>query len=127
MSVSNIAASQGSCLNVGGVIICNIGNLATGAAAYVTILVSASNPVAQIDTLTNGAAAYSSVFDLTPFNNSGTVYTVVFRDTVGDGVPDFWRQLYFGGAGDTTNAAFALRQCCISKPVPSALTRMAWS
>ena len=33
-------------------------------------------------------------------------YTVLStRDTVGDGIPDWWRALYFGGDGTTTNAA----------------------
>ena len=40
---------------------------------------------------------------------TGTVVAVA-RDSVGDGLPDWWRALYFGGNGKTTNslsAAFA--------------------
>jgi hypothetical protein len=33
------------------------------------------------------------------------VYDHDQRDTVGDGIPDWWRAQYFGGAGTTTNAS----------------------
>jgi hypothetical protein len=39
-----------------------------------------------------------------PINTNLFAYTVVPRDSVGDGIPDWWRAQYFGGTGTTTNA-----------------------
>jgi autotransporter-associated beta strand protein len=41
-------------------------------------------------------------------NTAGQVRLVAsWLDSVGDGVPDYWRQQYFGGSGKTTNALSA--------------------
>ncbi len=36
-------------------------------------------------------------------NLASTSFQVSLPDSVGDGIPDWWRQLYFGGDGSTTN------------------------
>ena len=71
--------------------------------------------------VTNNLATYipsvgysgTDTFTFAAYNGSndtalatGTV-TVVARDSVGDGVPDWWRALHFGGDGKTTNAVSA--------------------
>jgi hypothetical protein len=37
-------------------------------------------------------------------NLASVMFQVSLPDSVGDGIPDWWRQLYFGGDGSTTNS-----------------------
>ncbi len=59
-----------------------------------------SNITAGIHTL-KAIALYNDAFAVTSTPSTVTVYA----DTVGDGIPDLWRQNYFGGTGQTTNSA----------------------
>jgi hypothetical protein len=42
--------------------------------------------------------------DLVASNQVGASFQVSLPDSVGDGIPDWWRQLYFGGDGSSTNS-----------------------
>jgi hypothetical protein len=37
-------------------------------------------------------------------NLAGASFQITLPDSVGDGIPDWWRQLYFGGDGSSTNS-----------------------
>lgn len=97
-------ASTGSCTTNGGVLVCNLGTLANGATASVSVVLLALNPTAQISVLTNRAAVSAGTSDPVATNDSASANVVVFKDSLGDGVPDFWRQQHFGSA-TTTNAS----------------------
>jgi uncharacterized repeat protein (TIGR01451 family) len=78
---NSVTASQGTCtrttttnpLPKGGTLTCSLGNLANGASAAVTIVVTATTP----DTLTNTASVSGNEADPSPGNNSATATTTV--------------------------------------------------
>jgi glucose/arabinose dehydrogenase len=41
---------------------------------------------------------------LSQYATSGAIYRIVGKDSVGDSIPDWWRQQYFGGSGTSTNS-----------------------
>ncbi len=76
-------------------------NSASGAIAYTAVSNYAGPDIFTFyvnDGLTNGAAATVSV-------------TVAYLDSVGDGIPDWWRLRYFGVAASTNN-----RSCASADP-----------
>ncbi len=73
VSVLTISPSQGTATNIGSVVTCNVGSLAGGASASVTLTVVPSAP----GTLTNAVTAFASQSELTPANNSASVATVI--------------------------------------------------
>jgi len=64
---------QGSCSQAGGAVTCNLGDMASGASATVSIVVTTTAP----GTLTNSATATSDTLDLNPANNSASEGTTV--------------------------------------------------
>jgi len=85
--------------------------------AAVTFNVTAGPNLGQSGTATtsaSGQASFSYTGSTTPGTDriranslgaSGTATNVwIAPDTVGDGIPDWWRAQYFGGDGSTTNA-----------------------
>jgi hypothetical protein len=50
----------------------------------------------------------------------GALYRIVAHDSVGDGVPDWWRQQYFGGAGTSTNS----QSCAARDPDGDGMTNL---
>jgi uncharacterized repeat protein (TIGR01451 family) len=101
VSVVSAIATAGTCTNVGGIITCSLGNLASNAAATVTI-VGTVTAASDITSIINTASVSATQFDPNPTNNAATVALTVYLDSVGDGIPDWWRQQYFGGSGATT-------------------------
>jgi hypothetical protein len=71
--------SQGSCtgpaVGTNGPVTANLGTLASGSTATVTIVVNVTAPAGS--TLTNTAVVTSAVTDPNPANNSGTTSTTV--------------------------------------------------
>lgn len=67
--------SQGTCSEAGGVVTCDLGTLASGAAATITIVVSTDEEA----TLTNLAEASSDALDLDPANNLDAEDTTVIQ------------------------------------------------
>jgi uncharacterized repeat protein (TIGR01451 family) len=64
-------SSQGSCTNLSGVVVCNLGMLASGAQATNTIIIK---PIVQ-GTITNVASVTGSQSDFNPLNNTATALT----------------------------------------------------
>ena len=73
VSVLTISPSQGSATNVGATVMCNVGTLAPGASASVTLTAVASVP----GVLTNVVTASASQTELSPANNTASVVTTV--------------------------------------------------
>lgn len=67
------SSSQGSCTVSGGVVTCNLGTLANGASANVTIMVSPTTPGRK----TNTAQVSTTTFNDDPANNTASVTTRV--------------------------------------------------
>ena len=61
-----------------GTVTCNFGNMASGAAATVTITVQILSKLPNKDSITNTAVVSSSNFDPNPANNSASVKTLIF-------------------------------------------------
>ncbi len=95
VSVESAIASAGTCTNIGGVVVCSLGDMASNGVATITIVGSPSAPV-NITNITNTATVNSGVTDLVLSNNTASATTTVWLDSVGDGIPDWWRQQYFG-------------------------------
>ncbi len=95
VSVVSAIASTGTCTNIGGVVVCSLGDMTSNGVATITI---AGSPSATIDitNITNTATVSSGVSDPAPSNNTASATTTVWLDSVGDGIPDWWRQQYFG-------------------------------
>lgn len=143
-------ASAGGCVFTNGSIICDLGALAAGATATADILLTPSNQPPLIFAITNDAIVKTIVGDSALTNNAASAVVIVYKDSVGDGIPDWWRDQHFGGGGtnitstncaacdpdgdgrtnleefqsDTTptNAASLLRIVALSNEPPSALT-----
>jgi uncharacterized repeat protein (TIGR01451 family) len=100
--VTFLAASttQGSCAtDAVNNVIADIGPLALGAGAILqcTVRLPAVTPADYTNTLTVTAAE----IDLDAGNNTSLLVTTVALDSVGDGIPDWWRALYsVSAAGD---------------------------
>jgi hypothetical protein len=60
-----------------GAVICNFGNMASGAAATVTMTVQTLTKLPNKDTITNTAVVSSPNFDPNPANNSASVTTLI--------------------------------------------------
>lgn len=73
-SFVSATVTQGSCSESGGIVTCNIGTLANGAAATATIRVNAPG---TSQSLTNTASASATETDPTSGNNSATAITAV--------------------------------------------------
>ncbi len=102
MTFLSATASQGACTNTGNLITCSLGGLASNATATVTI-VGAPSAANTITNLLNTATVAANEFDPATSNNTATATVTVYLDSVGDGIPDWWRQQYFGN-GATTNS-----------------------
>lgn len=72
--VSTSVSPGGSCTNLPGCVVCNIGNLAVGGGSTVTIIVA---PVPAALSFTNKVAVTGFELDGNPVNNSATVITSV--------------------------------------------------
>ena len=96
--------TQGAWTNAGGNLICNFGTLAAGASATALISVTPQNPASATGTVVNTATLAPRPADPYTANNTASLTTTVYADTVGDSIPDWWRQQYFGGTGQITNA-----------------------
>lgn len=72
-------ASQGSCSEAGGIVTCNLGDLAASATATVEIVVTVDPTTAHGATLTNTAEVTSNEEDPNPSNNTATEETGVIR------------------------------------------------
>jgi uncharacterized repeat protein (TIGR01451 family) len=100
------ATTQGSC-STGAVnhLIADIGSLALNAAATIqcTVRLAGAAPASYNNTLTVTGAEP----DPNAANNTSGLVVSVALDSVGDGIPNWWRQLYFGGYGTRTNALSA--------------------
>jgi len=72
---SNATPSVGTCTNVSGVLTCDFGTLAYGAAATVSVVVTPTNPA--VASACSSVSATNSVLDPVPANNSATVCTPV--------------------------------------------------
>ncbi|MBM3860790.1 MAG: DUF11 domain-containing protein [Verrucomicrobia bacterium] len=106
--VTFLAASttQGSCAtDAVNNVIANIGTLDLGAGATIqcTVRLPGVTPATYNNTLTVTAIET----DPNTANNTNRLVTSVAIDSVGDGIPNWWRQLYFGGFGTRTNALSA--------------------
>jgi uncharacterized repeat protein (TIGR01451 family) len=73
VTFGSVIPSQGSCSETAGTVSCNLGDVATGATATVTLVVT---PTAA-DPLTNTASVAGTEPDPNPENNSATVETTV--------------------------------------------------
>ena len=73
LSFSSVETTQGSCAHSSGLITCQLGSLASGATAVVTIKVKPRQP----GTLTNTATVTGDLYDQDTTNNSATVTTAV--------------------------------------------------
>jgi uncharacterized repeat protein (TIGR01451 family) len=103
VSVVSAFATSGTCTNVGGLVTCSLGTLATNTTATITIVGTAAAG-SEIISITNTASVSATQFDPNPTNNTATATLTVYLDSVGDGIPDWWRQQYFGGSGATTGS-----------------------
>ena len=54
--------------------------------------------------ITNTATVSANEFDPALSNNTASAVTTIYLDTIGDGIPDWWRQQCFG-SGTTTNGS----------------------
>jgi uncharacterized repeat protein (TIGR01451 family) len=102
VNVVSVIATVGVCTNIGGVVTCSIGNLASNAISMITIVGTATS-LNNITNLLNTATVGANEFDPNPTNNTASTVTTIYLDSVGDGIPDWWRQQFFG-SGTTTDA-----------------------
>ena len=81
------------------------GTVACGSGSNVTVCASANVPyyVFANWTLNGNMVSMSACYTFTPTNSETLVANFALVDSVGDGIPDIWRQSYFGGGGATTN------------------------
>ncbi|MBI1740442.1 MAG: SBBP repeat-containing protein [Candidatus Koribacter versatilis] len=90
-------ASQGSCSHSAGIVTCDLGTLANGASATVTIVVATT--AASFGTITNTASVSSAENDPNPANNTATEPTTVI-DTIPPAVvatrPNGGEKLFIG-------------------------------
>jgi uncharacterized repeat protein (TIGR01451 family) len=93
--------SQGTCTNSGGTLSCNLGPLASGAGATISVIATAITP----GLVTNTATVAANELDPVPSNNSATATTLIRGDTDGDGIPDDWEEAHGLNPNDTTDAA----------------------
>lgn len=77
---SNATSSVGSCTNVGGVLTCDFGTLATGATATVNVVVTPTNPA--VASVCSTATATNSLVDPVTANNSVTACMPVVIDNL---------------------------------------------
>ena len=106
--VTFLAASTtpGSCVtDAVNNVIANIGSLALGAGA--TVQCTVRLPGVMPANYTNTLTVTGTETDPNPANNTSLLVSSVALDSVGDGIPNWWRQLYFGGYGTQTNALSA--------------------
>lgn len=101
VTVVSATPSQGNCTNIGGVVTCDLGSLASNGIATVTIS-GAPTAAGNITNVTNTATVNGNELDPFTTNNSASVTITVWLDSIGDGIPDWWRQQFFG-SGATTN------------------------
>jgi uncharacterized repeat protein (TIGR01451 family) len=104
VTIVSATSSQGNCTNVGGIVTCDLGNLAGNAIATVTI-VGAPTATVNITNITNTAMVEANEFDPFTANNTASATTTVWLDSIGDGIPDWWRQQFFGSGATTNNAS----------------------
>jgi len=100
------SATQGSCVtDAVNNLIANIGPLALDAGATIqcTVRLLSNTPASY----TNKLTVTGVETDPNTANNTSLLVTSVPLDSVGDGIPNWWRQLYFGGYGTRTNALSA--------------------
>ncbi|MBI3416570.1 MAG: DUF11 domain-containing protein [Verrucomicrobia bacterium] len=76
LTVQSITSSQGVCTNAGGVLSCDLGNLAKGRKANITVVTTPT----QLGSLTNSVSVSGSEFDPITTNNVATVSTEVNLD-----------------------------------------------
>ncbi len=102
-TLASAAPSQGTFTNVGSTVFCALGTIPAGGVATASFVILAPNPPAATNgLLTNSASTASTYFDATNADNSLSIITPVWRDSVGDGIPDWWRSQNFGGSGTST-------------------------
>ena len=100
--------SQGTFTNYGQDVVCDLGALSNTALA--TLVITATPSTADsISTITNLASVLAAESDPVLANNSAQVLSTVWLDSIGDGIPDWWRAQYFG-VGNATNA-FSCATC----------------
>jgi uncharacterized repeat protein (TIGR01451 family) len=108
VSFTSVSSSPGSAVYTNGQVIYSIGSMSSGSVATAGILLVPSNQLPLIFYLTNFAAVTTSIVDSFNGNNIASLLLSVAKDSVGDGIPDWWRSQNFGGSGDistTTNCA----------------------
>ena len=104
--VVSATPSQGNCTNLGGIVTCDLGSLVSNAVATVTII-GAPTATVNITNITNTATVEGGEFDPFIVNNTANAMTTVWRDSVGDGIPDWWRQQFFGSGASTNDHSCA--------------------
>jgi hypothetical protein len=57
--------------------------------------VGAPTATVYITNIVNTVVVSANEFDPAPSNNSASVVAAVYLDTIGDGIPDWWRAEYF--------------------------------
>ena len=102
VSFNSAVSSQGSCTLSNGLVVCNLGTVAAGASASTTISFTPSIGTMPTNVLTSTVLVTSAASEPNFANNSTSLVMTVVLDSVGDGIPDWWRLQYFGSA-NTTN------------------------
>jgi uncharacterized repeat protein (TIGR01451 family) len=96
------SASQGICTNYGQTVVCQLGQLSNSAGATLSVTVIPAAP-ADIVLITNTAFVTANEPDTNLLNNTAQAVTTVWLDSIGDGIPNWWRAQYFG-VGNATNS-----------------------
>ena len=101
--------SQGSwTTNGSGLLSANVGTLTVGGVATVNVVVAF--PTSAAGLVTNATTILAAQRNAYLPNTCAQFTSTIQVDTVGDGIPDWWRDQYFGGGGTNTNS-FSCATC----------------